>query len=330
MKWGVFWTVVGAVAGVIGAGAAIYPLLIADQKLVHLITSCSEKLVVGKLGGNIQPIDDCGSRFFSIETLSEPVILTGNVYLKPMKGRAFAEGSGIFVATNLRNRRVPANDRVRFYDWPDNVRLRSDDVASLITCPTNVGEFEFGVEFLSKGGASWARARQSYCFEHEKERSAPAPESFNPTIIWPAGTPGSAPSEPQPKVVPPIPAYSAPAPITAPAEPVAPAPKATAPPPATAPFDPARRYVAVLSSKKSRLDAINASADLQRRYGDVLGNMTPAVVEIDLGDKGAWYRAVVGPFYNRDEASALCLKLRVVDFTQCWVTVDPDPLVTRR
>ena len=47
-------------------------------------------------------------------------------------------------------------------------------------------------------------------------------------------------------------------------------------------------YVAVLSSKKSRMDALKAFADIQQKYGDVLASKTPDVQEADLGDKGLW------------------------------------------
>ena len=50
-------------------------------------------------------------------------------------------------------------------------------------------------------------------------------------------------------------------------------------------------YVAVLSSQKSRMDALKAFADLQQKYGDVLASKTPDVQEANLGEKGVWYRA---------------------------------------
>jgi hypothetical protein len=79
-------------------------------------------------------------------------------------------------------------------------------------------------------------------------------------------------------------------------------------------------YVAVLSSKKSRMDALKAFADIQQKYGDVLGSKTPDVQEADLGDKGLWYRAVVGPPGSREAASAVCSQLKTAGHTACWVT----------
>ena len=79
-------------------------------------------------------------------------------------------------------------------------------------------------------------------------------------------------------------------------------------------------YVAVLSSKKSRMDALKAFADIQQKYGDVLGSKTPDVQEADLGDKGLWYRAVVGPPGSREAASAVCSQLKTAGHAACWVT----------
>src|SRR5262245_1067353 len=79
-------------------------------------------------------------------------------------------------------------------------------------------------------------------------------------------------------------------------------------------------YVAVLSSQKSRMDALKAFADLQQKYGDVLSSKTPDVQEANLGDKGIWYRAVVGPPVSRDAASGICSQLKAAGYAGCWVT----------
>ena len=79
-------------------------------------------------------------------------------------------------------------------------------------------------------------------------------------------------------------------------------------------------YVAVLSSKKSRMDALKAFADMQQKYGDVLASKTPDVQEANLGEKGMWYRAVVGPPGSRDAAAGLCSKLKTAGYNGCWVT----------
>ena len=77
-------------------------------------------------------------------------------------------------------------------------------------------------------------------------------------------------------------------------------------------------YVAVLASKKSRQDALNSFADLHSQYPDVLGGMTPDVREANLGDKGLWYRLIVGPPGSRDAARNVCVKLKDKGFKDCW------------
>jgi len=81
-------------------------------------------------------------------------------------------------------------------------------------------------------------------------------------------------------------------------------------------------YVAVLSSQKSRMDALKAFADLQQKYGDVLMSRTPDVQEADLSARGlgTMYRLVVGPPGSRDAASGVCSQLKTAGYTGCWVT----------
>jgi len=102
----------------------------------------------------------------------------------------------------------------------------------------------------------------------------------------------------------------------------APAPQreAALPKPAVAATSSTSGYVAVLSSQKSRMDALKAFADLQQKYGDVLSSKTPDVQEANLGDKGIWYRAVVGPPVSRDAASGICSQLKAAGYVGCWVT----------
>jgi hypothetical protein len=75
----------------------------------------------------------------------------------------------------------------------------------------------------------------------------------------------------------------------------------------------------VLASKKSRADALQAFADLQQKYRDILGAKTPDVQEADLGDKGVWYRAVVGPPGSREAATSVCSQLKTAGHPGCWV-----------
>jgi serine/threonine protein kinase len=78
-------------------------------------------------------------------------------------------------------------------------------------------------------------------------------------------------------------------------------------------------FVAVVASKKSRMDALKAFADLQQKYAEVLAAKTPDVQEVNLGDKGVWYRAVVGPPGSREAATGVCSQLKSAGHAGCWV-----------
>lgn len=77
---------------------------------------------------------------------------------------------------------------------------------------------------------------------------------------------------------------------------------------------------AILSTQKGRPDAMRAFADLQQKYPDVLGGKPAEVQEKDLGDKGVWYRAVVGPPGSREAAVAVCTQLRAAGHNGCFAT----------
>jgi hypothetical protein len=78
-------------------------------------------------------------------------------------------------------------------------------------------------------------------------------------------------------------------------------------------------FVVVLASKKFRDDALKAFAELQQKYPEVLAGKSPDVKEADLGDKGVWYRAVVGPPGSREAATSVCSQLMTAGHTGCWV-----------
>jgi hypothetical protein len=68
-------------------------------------------------------------------------------------------------------------------------------------------------------------------------------------------------------------------------------------------------YVQV-SSQRSEADAQASFRALQSKYGGILGSRSAAIRRADLGDKGVFYRAMVGPFASTDEATQFCLNLK--------------------
>jgi hypothetical protein len=78
-------------------------------------------------------------------------------------------------------------------------------------------------------------------------------------------------------------------------------------------------YVAVLSSRKSHMDALKSFADIQQKYTGVLQGRTPDVREANLGEKGVWYRVVVGPPGSRESANSVCSQLKSKGYVGCWI-----------
>jgi len=110
------------------------------------------------------------------------------------------------------------------------------------------------------------------------------------------------------------------APLPPPAQAAAPPPPARVapPPPARVASAPARApaasggggYVVQVSSQRSEADAATAYRGIQSKYSSVLGNQPHTVRRADLGAKGVYYRAMVGPFASREEALQLCTSLK--------------------
>lgn len=68
-------------------------------------------------------------------------------------------------------------------------------------------------------------------------------------------------------------------------------------------------YVQV-SSQRSEADAKTSYRVLQGKYPGILGSRSPVIKRADLGSKGVFYRALVGPFAAADEATQFCVNLQ--------------------
>jgi hypothetical protein len=69
-------------------------------------------------------------------------------------------------------------------------------------------------------------------------------------------------------------------------------------------------YLVQVSSQKNEVDAQASYRVLQGKFPSVLGSRSPLIKRADLGDKGVYYRAMVGPFGSPDEASQFCGSLK--------------------
>jgi hypothetical protein len=91
-----------------------------------------------------------------------------------------------------------------------------------------------------------------------------------------------------------------------------PPPRASAPPTriASAPASGGGSYLVQVSSQKSEADAESAYRSLRAKYSSVLGSHPHQVRRADLGSKGVYYRAMVGPFGSREAAIQVCSSLK--------------------
>jgi hypothetical protein len=65
-----------------------------------------------------------------------------------------------------------------------------------------------------------------------------------------------------------------------------------------------------VSSQRSEADAQEAFKGLQAKYPAQLGSRTASVRQVDLGDKGVYYRTLVGPYASMEEATKMCTSLK--------------------
>jgi sporulation related protein len=114
---------------------------------------------------------------------------------------------------------------------------------------------------------------------------------------------------------------------------IAPAGKQAAPPPAaTAPIaitpqsDPSARskvaartppgvaaggaYVVQVSAQKTEAEALSSYQAMQAKYPGVLASRSANIRRADLGDKGVYYRAQIGPFATSEQANTFCSSLK--------------------
>jgi hypothetical protein len=138
-----------------------------------------------------------------------------------------------------------------------------------------------------------------------------------------ARSPATAPSPIKP--LPPRAANGGPLALNPPPEP-SPAPRSGATPAQSAPYRTAAlpsaaeagNYVVQISSQRSESEAQASFRALQAKYPGVLGSRQPLIRRADLGSKGVFYRAQVGPFASAEDANQLCSNLKAAG-GQCIV-----------
>jgi hypothetical protein len=88
----------------------------------------------------------------------------------------------------------------------------------------------------------------------------------------------------------------------------APSAPAAAAPAAAAPA--AGGYAVQVTSQRSEAEAQTEFKSLQAKFPSQLGNRQPIIHRADLGEKGTFYRALVGPFASSEAAATLCSNLK--------------------
>jgi hypothetical protein len=89
-------------------------------------------------------------------------------------------------------------------------------------------------------------------------------------------------------------------------------------PAAAAPSGAGGGYLVQISSQRNEADAQASFRALQGKFPAVLGSRSPVIKRADLGDKGVYYRAMVGPFGSTEEAAQFCGSLKTAG-GQCVV-----------
>ncbi len=142
--------------------------------------------------------------------------------------------------------------------------------------------------------------------------AAPRPSASPPARPSPAPQGGgNAPLAivpPQGDAAPPAPVH----PRTALARPSALAPAAAASEPAAASGG---GYAVQVTSQRSEAEAQAAFRALAAKYPDQLGGHAPIVRRADLGAKGIYYRALVGPYASMEQAAGVCSSLKAAGGT---------------
>jgi len=69
-------------------------------------------------------------------------------------------------------------------------------------------------------------------------------------------------------------------------------------------------YAVQVTAQRSEAEAMAAFRSLQARYPQQLRGRRAFVRRADLGSRGVYYRALIGPFASADQAASVCSSLK--------------------
>lgn len=254
------------------------PVIKADAGPNKMMSSSGDKQITDRIG------DKSGERVVSRE--EQPVDLNGK-----------------------------AQPRVVFPPLSQNTNPPNAASANTAVRPTGAG---VGNGTVTTGGEEPRKIRTLTIRPDQPDATASAAPAPTPQ---PQASRASAPTTPTaapraPASVAPAPAAGGPIALTPQAAPAAEArPKVASVSPATS--NGGGSYVQV-SSQKTEADAQTSFRAIQSKYSEVLGSKQSTIRRADLGEKGVFYRALVGPFGTTDEAATFCVNLKAAG-GQCIV-----------
>lgn len=80
-------------------------------------------------------------------------------------------------------------------------------------------------------------------------------------------------------------------------------------------------FLVQIGAAKNEASANEEIDRLAKKHPDILAGLSGAVIRVDLGDKGVWYRMRVGPFASQGAANTICGQLKAVD-VGCFVVTN--------
>ena len=219
------------------------------------------------------------------------------------------------------------------------VPVTTTNPANVLT-PQNQDPNQMNAGQLGSGVVGAAPKRIRTIVIHPDQANGSSSQAFPTPEAAPAEAP--EPAAPQPRVANVTPARPAAPPRTINEAAAAPTPHRTvtraAPPAANAPLSlnpnatapaPAPRrvanaptrmapaatvasggYAVQVTARRSQADAQAAFRSLQAKYPSQLGGQQPLIKRVDLGAKGIYYRAMIGPYGSSSEASSVCSSLK--------------------
>ena len=81
-------------------------------------------------------------------------------------------------------------------------------------------------------------------------------------------------------------------------------------------------YILQVFSGKSQAESLAYFADMQQKFGEIIGSGQPDIQEVDLGAQGKKYRLRIGPAASGAAVKSLCNKLKASGLKDCIVAAN--------